>query len=81
MKILVTNANSRMALCISRELYKQGHQVIVADYIKNSMCFLSNKKSDYFIYPSPYSEPDGFISVVLDKVKKLKIDVVFPVHE
>ncbi|MBD1399346.1 ATP-grasp domain-containing protein [Pelovirga terrestris] len=81
MKILVTNANSRMALCITRALKKKGHDVVVADYIKNSMCFFSNKKSDYFIYPSPYSDPDGFISFILEKVKTLNIDVVFPVHE
>lgn len=81
MRVLVTNANSRMALCIARSLKKKGHEVIVADYIKNSMCFFSNKKSDYFIYPSPYSSPDAFIDCIVDRVKKLNIDVVFPVHE
>ncbi|BBO67277.1 hypothetical protein DSCA_12070 [Desulfosarcina alkanivorans] len=81
MRVLVTNANSRMALCITRELKKKGHDVVVADYIKKSMCFFSNKKSEHFIYPSPYSDPDGFIETILEQVKKLNIDVVFPVHE
>lgn len=81
MRVLVTNANSRMSLCITRDLKKRGHEVIVADYIKNSMCFFSNKKSDYFIYPSPYSKPDEFINCIIDKSIQLNIDVVFPVHE
>ena len=81
MKILVTNANSRMALCLVRKLNNQGHNVIVADHIKNSMCFYSNRISDSFLYPSPYSFPETFIDFIQHKINELEIECILPIHE
>jgi len=81
MKVLVTNGNSRMALCIIRELKKKRHEVIVADHVKNSMCFFSNKVDKKFIYPSPYSKPEHFIEKIKEQVISLNIDSIIPVHE
>lgn len=81
MKILITNGNSRMALCVARELLKRGHKVVVSDYIRNSICFFSSKIKEFFIYPSPYSSPHDFIQNIIEKVKELKIDILFPIFE
>lgn len=81
MNVLVTNGNSRMALCIARALKKLGHRVVVADYMKNAMCFFSNKIDDKFIYPSPFSDPDQFIAEINKEVLSKKIDIIIPVHE
>lgn len=81
MKVLVTNGNSRMALCIARDLNKKGHEVVVGDYMKNYMCSFSNKVSEDFIYPSPYSKPEEFIECIKQKIMQLKIDSIIPIHE
>ena len=81
MKVLVTNGNSRMALCIARELKKKRHEVIVADYVQHAMCFFSNHIAKYFAYPSPYSEPYKFIKKIKEQIKIHHIDVILPIHE
>lgn len=81
MNVLVTNGNSRMALCIVRELKNKGHKVIVADYIKHSLCFFSNKIDGKFIYPSPFSHPDSFIDAIKTSITKHNIELILPVHE
>jgi predicted ATP-grasp superfamily ATP-dependent carboligase len=81
MNILITNANSRMALCLTRSLVQKGHTVIVADYVPHSLTFFSRYVSDKFLYPSPYSTPEAFLETIKKKVKQYNIDVLLPVHE
>lgn len=81
MNALVTNGNSRMAFCILKNLKQRGHNVFVADFIKNSLCFYSNKITTKFIYPSPFSEPNGFINELKNFIEYKNIDVLMPVGE
>ena len=81
MNVLITNANSRMALCLARSMAKKGHRVIVGDYVRNALTFFSRYVSAKFLYPSPYSAPDEFLGTLRDKIRKYSIDVVIPVHE
>ncbi len=81
MKILITNANSRMTLCLARALSKIGYDIIVADYIPNAMTFFSKRIIEHFLYPSPYSLPDKFINTLIKKIKEYNIAAVIPVHE
>jgi predicted ATP-grasp superfamily ATP-dependent carboligase len=81
MNILITNANSRMALCIARAVKKLKHNVIVGDYVSNSLSFYSNKIDKKLLYPSPYSEPHNFIEQILLYCKNNNIDMIIPVGE
>lgn len=81
MNVLVTNGNSRMALCIVRELKRTGHRVIVGDYVKHALCFYSNKIDGNFIYPSPFSYPNDFIEAIKESISRYNIELIIPVHE
>ena len=81
MNVLVTNANSRMALCMARSLSRRGNRVITADYIPCSMTFFSKHVTEKFLYPSPYSFPDEFLSTLKEKINQYRVDVIIPIHE
>ena len=81
MNILITNANSRMALCLARSIANRRHRVVVADYIPRSLTFFSRYVSEKFLYPSPYSAPEAFLEKIKKKVRQYDIDVLIPVHE
>lgn len=81
MNVLITNANSRMALCLARSVAKKGHRVVVADYVPYSLTFFSRYKVQKFLYPSPYSKSDEFLKVIREKVGQYCIDVIIPIHE
>jgi predicted ATP-grasp superfamily ATP-dependent carboligase len=81
MNVLITNANSRMALCLARSGAKKGHSIIAADYIPHSMTFFSKYVSKKFLYPSPYSAPNDFLCTIKEKIAQYGIDVLIPIHE
>jgi len=81
MNVLVTNANSRMALCTARALAINGNTVIAADYVPNAMTFFSRYISKKFLYPSPFSAPSDFIHELSERLIQYNIDAIIPVHE
>jgi predicted ATP-grasp superfamily ATP-dependent carboligase len=81
MNVLITNANSRMALCLARSGAKKGHTIIVADYVPHSMTFFSKYVSKKFLYPSPFSAPEAFLYSIKKKIAQFNIEVLIPIHE
>lgn len=81
MKTLVTNANSRMAYCVARSFARRGHSVVAADYVPKAMTFFSRYVSDRFLYPSPYSDPAGFIRCLKSMIIRHGADFLLPIHE
>jgi len=81
MNVLVTNANSRMALCTVRALAKKGHSVVAADYVPHAMTFFSRFISKKFLYPSPFSAPSDFMRVLKERITQYDIDAIIPIHE
>ncbi|HEY3275781.1 MAG TPA: ATP-grasp domain-containing protein [Syntrophorhabdaceae bacterium] len=81
MKILVTNANSRMACSIARSMARNGHSVIAADYVPKAMTFFSRYISDRFLYPSPYSKPADFVRHLTMRIIRDGVDFLIPTHE
>jgi len=55
--------------------------VYTADFVPHSMSFSSRYSKGHFIYPSPFREPDGFLSCLLERIEALKADVLIPVFE
>lgn len=81
MRVLVTNANSRMSLCATRWLTQSGHQVIVADFIRHGIASVSRFACKSLRYPSPYSRPDDFLAWVARTIEHEKIEAILPIHE
>jgi predicted ATP-grasp superfamily ATP-dependent carboligase len=45
------------------------------------MSFASRYSAGHFIYPSPFRDPDGFVSCLLDHIERLNARVLIPVFE
>lgn len=80
MTALITTANSPKALVAVRSLGKKDIKVDTADKQKFALSSLSKYSHDYFLYPSPKENPDGFISTLISIAKKHKQEVLIPVH-
>ena len=81
MKVLVTNAHSRIAYCCIRALAEQGHTVIAGDFVPLAMSFYSKYTSERFRYPSPYKDPATFLEYVLEVASKHGVQFILPIHE
>ena len=81
MKVLVSNAKSRISYNIIKELSKNGADVYSADFVATAMSFYSRYSKAHFLYPSPFSRQKEFVSFLIDKIKELEIDVFIPVFE
>ena len=66
MSAIVTNARNRVAYNVVRSLGQKGVPVYTADFVPHSMSFASRYSKGHFIYPSPFREPDGFLSCLLE---------------
>ena len=81
MSVIVTNAKNRIAYNITRSLGQKGISVYSADFVSPAMTFASRYSKGNFIYPSPYSDQQGFIDCLIEKSIQLKTDVLIPVVE
>lgn len=81
MKVLITNANSRMALCMTRRLAREGNRIIVGDYMAKPLASFSRYAWKNARYPSPYSAPEKFLETIADIIRAEHIDVILPIHE
>ena len=79
--VVVTNAKNRIAYNIVRSLGEKGIPVHTADFVSRSMSFSSTYSKGYFIYPSPFRDPTGFINCLIEKAKSIKNGVLIPVFE
>ncbi len=81
MPVIVTNAKNRIAYNITRSLGQKSVPVYSADFVSPAMTFASRYSKGKFIYPSPYSDQQGFIDCLIEKSIQLKADVLIPVFE
>ena len=79
--VVVTNAKNRIAYNIVRSLGEKGIPVHTADFVSRSMSFSSTYSKGYFIYPSPFKDPRGFINCLIEKANTIKNGVLIPVFE
>lgn len=81
MSVIVTNAKNRISYAIVKSLGEKGIPVIAADFVPLSMSFASRYSKGFFIYPSPFRDPIGFIDSIIDHLRQSKADVLMPVFE
>ncbi len=80
MKILVTDGDNRAALAITRSLGHE-HEIIVGATRRRSLASVSRWCRDSFAYPDPVRDPNGFLTVLRDEVRRRHIDVLLPVAD
>ena len=81
MKILVLDANQRSALAATRSLGSKGVHVVVADETRETLSGSSKYCSESFQYPSPYNNPEDFITTLKEEAIRRSIHVIFPMTE
>ncbi len=81
MNVLVTDGNERSALAVTRALGRQGLQVVIGAEHEHSLASASKYCWRSFSYPSPYTDMQGFLWKILDTIKQLQIDMVFPISD
>lgn len=76
--ILVTNGRFPGTLDLIRNLANNGNRVLVAETNKFHYSSLSNAVSKNYLIESPRTNPEGYISNLLEIIKKEKVDLFLP---
>jgi predicted ATP-grasp superfamily ATP-dependent carboligase len=79
--ILVTDADRGSAITIIRSLGHKGWRVIAADSSPQSLGFRSRYTQASLLYPAPETDPQAFVSVLLNAVRKWEINLIIPVTD
>lgn len=80
-KILVTDSNSRKALCVVRSLGRQGNQVIAASNEKVNISRFSKYCSEFQFLPSPLIDEKVYLDHLLKLIDENNIDVLIPMED
>ncbi len=79
--VVILDGNQRAALAAVRALGKKGIPVVVADHMPHSIAAASRFCQQSFLYPSPYTDPEAFISVLIEKLAIFPQVVLFPMTD
>ncbi|QKY70308.1 ATP-grasp domain-containing protein [Lentibacillus sp. CBA3610] len=80
-KVLVTDCESRKALCAVRSLGKQGFHVIAGSDKKINMSRSSKYCASFVHLPNPIDEKDIFLEELESVIDAYEIDVVMPMED
>src|SRR5262249_9640305 len=80
-RVLITDGNERAALAATRALGLRQIQVVVGAERSMSLAASSKYCSGSFSYPSPYVDPVGFVSRILEIVKRDRVTALFPMSD
>lgn len=81
MKVLVTDGDERAALAVTRSLGRQGIDVVVGATQTPSLAGVSRYCTESFVSPSPVTNPDGYVTSLLNVVCGKNIGMIFPVTD
>ena len=79
--VLVTDGNERAALAATRGLGQVGIPVIVAAETESSLAGVSRYCTDKWKYPSPLSDPSGFIESIKSAIQINGVSFVFSISD
>ncbi len=80
-RAFVTDGQWRKTLAVVRSLGKKGIEVTVGENIRLATSLFSKYATKRVVYPSPGTKPDAFIDYLLDELKQVSYDVLFPMEE
>ncbi len=81
MRVLVTDGNERATLAVTRALGREQVEVVVGAESPRSLAGCSRYCRKRIVYPSPYQEPEGFVTCLLEAVRSHQIDALFPISD
>jgi predicted ATP-grasp superfamily ATP-dependent carboligase len=81
MRVLITDGNERASLAVVRALGYEGVEVVVGTDTPHSLAGRSRYCTREFVYPSPYRNPEGFLSTVAKEVRHSSPDAIYPMAE
>lgn len=79
--VIITDGNERSALAVTRSLGRRGIPVFVGAETSSSLSASSRHCTQSFVYPSPWRDPQGYVSCLLDAVSKWGATAVFPMTD
>jgi predicted ATP-grasp superfamily ATP-dependent carboligase len=80
-RVLVTDGNERAALAITRALGRQRVEVVIGAESTGCLAGSSRYCQQQISYPSPYQEPEKFVTRLLEMTHKYRVDALFPVSD
>jgi predicted ATP-grasp superfamily ATP-dependent carboligase len=81
LRVLVTDADNRSALAVTRSLGRRGDFVVVAGERHPGLASASRYCSARASYPNPFRDPAGFVDAVCAAAREHAVDVVMPMTE
>lgn len=81
MRVLITDGNERAALAVTRALGREQVEVIVGAETERSLAGSSRYCSQRFVYPSPFKEPERYVTRLMEMVQAQHVDAVFPISD
>lgn len=79
--VLVTDARRGSAITIIRSLSKKGWTVVAADSTSHSLGFRSRHARHRFVYPSPTTEPEAYVTAMCEAVSRYSVDLLIPITD
>jgi predicted ATP-grasp superfamily ATP-dependent carboligase len=80
-RVLILDGNQRSALAATRTLGKRGIPVVVADECRDTLAGSSRYCDATFVYPSPYTDPDGFTAAIARAAVERNVGVILPMTD
>jgi predicted ATP-grasp superfamily ATP-dependent carboligase len=81
MDVLVTGCDYHVSLAVLRSLGRKGIKVLAAGADAKSIGFYSRYASAKWVYPSPFTDKQGFVESVLRALQQYRVKLVFPAGE
>lgn len=80
-RILISPGRLTSALHLSRALSQAGHQIVLIDESINWLIGhrWSNSVETFYVLPSSFDQPDDYLTILTNIVRKEKIDLFIPV--
>jgi predicted ATP-grasp superfamily ATP-dependent carboligase len=80
-EVLLTDGHTRATLAVARSHARHGRSVVVLCPHPRSMAFYSRDVKHAILSPDPVSQPDAFVSMVLELIKKHGIRLIVPMTD
>lgn len=79
--VIITDGNERSALAVTRSLGRRGLSVYVGAETPGSLSGASRYCAQSFVYPSPWRQPEAYVSCLIEAVRRWNVTVIFPMTD
>jgi len=79
--VIVTDGNERATLAVTRSLGRRGVSVYVGAETATSLSGASRYCTQSFVYPSPWSHPQEYVSCLIEAMRRWQVTVIIPMTD